>query len=135
MKRSPANSARSGKKKARRRSSESGRGRAGCDRADFLFERFRRSFCCFLHLGQKITKDKTIAVDDFSSSNGNGRLKNGAFENESVELAVFAAGIGAWREIAEEGFVKFAARETAIENFAVDAGGDGAETLLLEVAN
>src|SRR5437899_2010764 len=102
------------------------------DRAGFLFEKFRRSFCCFLHFGQKITKDKTIAIDDFSRSNGDGRSKNRAIEDERVELAVFAARVNARRKIVEKGFVEFAASEATIENFGVDAGGDGAEVLRVE---
>src|ERR1700686_4355137 len=120
---------------AKRRQAESGRAQAMCDRADFLFGTFRCSFCCFLHLRQKIAKHKAIAVYNVSRSNGNGRFKNGAIEDEGVELAVFAARVGVGRKIAEEGIVQFAAGEGGIENFGVDAGGDGAEMLLMEVAN
>src|SRR5260370_30391375 len=82
-----------------------------------------------------MAKYKTIAVDYFSRSNGDGRLKNGAIENESVEFAVFAARVGVGGKVAEEGFVEFATGETRIENFGVDASGDGAEMLLVKKAN
>jgi hypothetical protein len=59
-------------------------------------------------------------------------MKNGAIEYESVELAVFAAGVGVGRKIAEEGIVQFASGETGIENFGVDASGNGAEALLVK---
>jgi hypothetical protein len=62
-------------------------------------------------------------------------MKNGTIEDEGVELTVFAARVGVGRKIAEEGFVQFAAGEAGIENFGVDAGGDGAETLLVEMAD
>ena len=39
------------------------------------------------------------------------------------------------REIAEEGFVQFAASEAGIENFRIDASGDGSEMLFVEIAN
>jgi hypothetical protein len=86
-------------------------------------------------LGQKIAKHKAIAVDNFSRSNRDGRLKDGAVEDEGVEFAVFAAGVGVGRKIAEEGIVQFAAGEAGIENFGVDASGNGAELLFMEAAD
>lgn len=62
-------------------------------------------------------------------------MKNGAIEDEGVELTVFAARVGVGRKIAKKGFVQFAADEAGIKYFAVDAGGDGAETLLVEMAD
>src|SRR5260370_39366824 len=62
-------------------------------------------------------------------------LKNGANENERVEFAVFAARVGVGGKVAEEGFVEVASGETRIENFGVDASGDGEEMLLVKKAN
>jgi hypothetical protein len=52
-----------------------------------------------------------------------------------VEFAVFAARVGVGRKITEEGYVEFAAGEAGIEDFAVDAGGDGAEAVRVEMAD
>src|SRR5260370_41283189 len=82
-----------------------------------------------------MTKEKAIAVDDFSGSNRDGRVKDGAIEDEGVELTVFAAGVGVGRKVAEEGLVEFAAGKTGVENFGVDTCGDGTEMLLVEVAD
>ena len=62
-------------------------------------------------------------------------MKDGAIEDEGVELTIFAAGIGVRRQIAEEGFVEFAAGEAGIEDFAVHADGDGAESIGVEGAD
>jgi len=62
-------------------------------------------------------------------------LKNGAIEDEGVELTIFTARVGVGRKIAEEGFIEFAAGKGGIENFRIDARGDGAEALLVEVAD
>jgi len=62
-------------------------------------------------------------------------LKDGAIEDESVEFAVFTARVGVRRKIAEEGFVEFAAGETGIEDFGVNACGDGAETVFVEATD
>ena len=86
-------------------------------------------------MGQEIAKDETIAVDDFTRSNGNGRTEDRTIENESMEFTVFAARVGVGRKIAEEGIVEFAASEAGIENFGVDASSDGTETLLMEAAD
>jgi hypothetical protein len=71
-------------------------------------------------------------MHNFSRSNGNGRLKNRAIEDEGVELTVFAARVGVGRKIAEEGIVQFAAGEAGIENFGVNASGNGTEVLLVK---
>jgi len=62
-------------------------------------------------------------------------LKNRAIEDEGVELAVFAARVGVGRKIAKERFVQFAAGEAGIENFGIDASGNGAEMLFVEAAD
>ncbi len=62
-------------------------------------------------------------------------MKNGAIEDEGVELTIFTARVGVGRKIAEEGFIEFAAGKGGIENFRIDARGDGAEALLVEVAD
>ena len=59
-------------------------------------------------------------------------MKNRAIEDEGVELAVFAARVGAGRKIAEKGFVQFAAGEAGIENFGVNASGNSPEALLVK---
>ena len=62
-------------------------------------------------------------------------MKNGGVEDEGVEFAVFAAGVGVRREIAEEGGVELAAGEAGVEDFRIDTGGDGAEILSVEMAD
>ena len=62
-------------------------------------------------------------------------MKDGAIEDEGVEFAVFAARVGVGGEIAEEGFVEFAASEAGVENLGVDASCDGAEMLFVKVAD
>src|SRR5690349_23456056 len=74
-------------------------------------------------------------MDDFAGSNRNGPAEDGTVKDKRVEFAVFAAGIGAGRKIEEKGIVEFAADETGSENFGIDAGGDGAETLFVEKAD
>src|SRR5438552_3239539 len=86
-------------------------------------------------VGKEITEEKAIAVDDFTRSNGNGRTEDRTVENESMEFTVFAARVGVWRKVAEEGIVEFTAGEAGVENFGVDASSDGAETLLMKVAD
>jgi hypothetical protein len=90
---------------------------------------------CFLHFKKYIAKDEAITVDDFSGADGNGGLKNGTVKDESVELTVFAAGIGARRKIEEEGVVELAASEAGGEDFAVYADGNGAEFVGVEGAD
>jgi len=85
--------------------------------------------------GSRSQKIKAVAVDHLSRSNGNGRLKNRAVEDEGVKFAVFAAGVGVRGRSPEEGFVQFAAGEAGIESFRIDASGNGAETVLVEVAD
>ena len=74
-------------------------------------------------------------VDNVSGSNGNGRLKDRAVEDEGVEFAVFAARVGIGREIAEKEFVQFAAGKAGIENFRIDASGDSAEMMIVKITN
>ena len=74
-------------------------------------------------------KNKTIPADDLSRADVNGRVKDGAIENESVEFTVFTARVRLRRKIAEERFVQFAAGEAGIEDFAVHADSDGAESI------
>jgi hypothetical protein len=52
-----------------------------------------------------------------------------------VELTVFAASVGVGGEIAEEGGVKFTAGEAGVENFGVNASGDGAEMQFVKMAD
>ena len=60
-------------------------------------------------------------------------MKDGTIENKGVEFAVFAAGVDVGRKIAEQGFIEFAASKAGVENFGVDACGDGAEMMPVEV--
>ena len=62
-------------------------------------------------------------------------MKNRAGEDEGVEFSVFAAGVGVLRKIAEEGCIQFAAGEAGIESFWIDASGDGAEMMIVKIAN
>jgi len=62
-------------------------------------------------------------------------MKNGGVEDEGVEFAVFATGIGVEREITEEGSVEFAAGEAGVEDFGIDASGDGAEMVVVEITD
>src|SRR5262249_38329152 len=93
-------------------------------------------FVWFGILGRKkVAKDETVAMDDFAGSYGNGPAEDGTVKNKGMKFAVFAAGVGARRKIAEKRSVKFAPGETGIENFGINAGGDGAEMLCLEEAD
>jgi hypothetical protein len=74
-------------------------------------------------------------MDDFTSLNGNRPAKDGTVKDKSVKFAVFAAGIGVRRKIAEKRVVEFAASEAGVENLRIDAGGDGAETLRVKEAD
>jgi len=82
-----------------------------------------------------MTKNKTIAVYYVSRSNGNGRLKDRAVEDEGVEFAVFAARVRVGRKVTEEGCVEFAAGEAGVKSFRIDASSDGAEILVVKVAD
>lgn len=84
---------------------------------------------------QQITKDERVALDDFASANGNGRAENRAIENEGVEFAVFAARIDAGGELAEEFGSQFPARKGSVEFAGIDAGGEGAETVVQEAGS
>jgi len=74
-------------------------------------------------------------MDDLPGSNGDGPPENRAIEDKGVEFAVFAAGVGAGREIAKKRVVEFASGEAGIENLGINANGGGAETLQVEKAN
>src|SRR5215467_7382763 len=74
-------------------------------------------------------------MDDFAGANGNGPAEDRTIEDKSVKFAVFATGIGVRRKITEKGIVEFAPGETGGEDFRIDAGGDGAETIGLKFAN
>src|SRR2546430_11947315 len=74
-------------------------------------------------------------MDDFAGSNGNGPVEDGASEDKRVKFAVFAAGIGAGRKVAEKRFVELPAGKARGEDFRINANGDGAETLGVEFAN
>jgi hypothetical protein len=91
------------------------------------------SFCFFLQW-QQITKNKIVAVDDFAGPEWDGVLEDWAVEDEGMELAVFAAGIGLRRKIREERGVQFTACERAGEDSGVDTGSYGAELVSPEVA-
>ena len=62
-------------------------------------------------------------------------MKDRAVEDEGMEFAIFAASVGAGRKVAEKGFVEFTACEAGVENFGIDAGGDGAEMLFVKMAD
>src|SRR5437764_12289448 len=74
-------------------------------------------------------------MDDLPGSNGDGPPENRAIEDKGVEFAVFAAGVGAGREIAKKRVVEFASGEAGIEHLGINANGGGAETLHVEKAN
>jgi hypothetical protein len=90
---------------------------------------------CFLHFKKYIAKDEAITVDDFSGADGNGGLENGTVKDESVELTVFATGIGVRGKVEDEGLVELATGEAGGEDFAVDANGDRAEFVGVKGAN
>src|SRR5260370_31492740 len=75
---------------------------------------------------EQIAIDEGIALDDFAGANRNGIAEDRTIENEGVELAVFAAGVDVGRQIAEEGSVELATGEAGVENFEINAGGEGA---------
>src|SRR5713226_4657413 len=118
-----------------RRRAESWRGQRWCERTDCSSRKDRVSFYGFLHFRQQIAKHKTIAVYNFSRADRNGKVKDRAVKNKSVELAVFAAGVSAGREIGEERIVELASSEAAIEDLGIHANGDGAEALRVEETN
>ena len=62
-------------------------------------------------------------------------MKNGAVEDEGVELTVFAAGIGVRGKIVEEGLIQLAAGETRSEDSGIDTDSDGAESIGVELAD
>ena len=76
---------------------------------------------------EKIGEDETVARDDFTDIDGNGKREHRAGAGERVELAVFAAGIDGGGKIGEKLFVKGAAGEADVEFFRVDTGEIGAE--------
>jgi len=60
----------------------------------------------------------------------------GAIEERKLWNSPFSPqGVGVGRKVAEEGLVEFAAGESGVENFRIDAGGDGAEMLVVEQAD
>src|SRR5947209_8125561 len=118
-----------------RRRAESWRGRGWCERTDCFSRKDRFSSFCFLHIGQQITKHKTIAVYNFSRADRNGKVKDRAVDDEGMEFAVFAAGINAGREIGEERIVELAASEAAIEDLGIHTNCDGAEALRVKEMN
>lgn len=74
-------------------------------------------------------------MDDFTGSNRNGPAEDRAVKDKGVKFAIFAAGVGTGRKIAEERVIKFAPGETGSEDFGINAGGDGSETLRVEEAD
>jgi len=78
---------------------------------------------------KEVTKDETVAIDDFAGSNGNGPAEDGTVKDEAMKFAVFAAGVGARRKVSEKRIVELAAGETGREDFGINAGGNGAEML------
>src|SRR5256886_1170581 len=52
-----------------------------------------------------------------------------------VKFAVFTARVDLGRKVAEERLVEFAAGKAWVENFGVNASGDGAETLFVEATD
>src|SRR5260370_310053 len=82
-----------------------------------------------------MAEQKGMPVENLHRGNRNRRTKNRPVENESVKLAVFAAGIGLGRQVSEEGLVQFAPGKAAVENFAINTDRNGAEFIRVESAN
>jgi len=62
-------------------------------------------------------------------------VKNGAVEDEGVELAVFAAGVNQRRQVTEKRCIEFPSGEAAVKDLAVHAHGDGAKARGVQVAD
>ena len=74
---------------------------------------------------EKIAEGEAFAVHDFAVLYRDGTAEDGTGENESVEFAVFAAGIHSGWEVGEKGGREFPAREAVVEFFGIDADGYG----------
>src|ERR1017187_1510707 len=70
---------------------------------------------------QQIRVDEAIHGAHFSGPDGEGPAEHGAIVDDGVELAVFAAGVGGFRQGGEQGAVEFAAGEGVIERAGIDA--------------
>src|ERR1700739_790386 len=92
----------------------------------------RARACVGVFGGEEVAEDEAVAVDDFPGLNRNRPAKDGAVEDESVELAVFAAGVRGRRKIAAEEIIKFAAGGAGVEDFGINANGNGAKALRAE---
>src|ERR1041384_6303882 len=83
--------------------------------------------------GCKVAINKAVAVDYFAHGERDRVAEDGAGENEGVELAIFAAGINIGRKIAEERLIEFTTGEAGGEDLGVNANGDGAKTVRVEL--
>src|SRR5262249_42610718 len=83
---------------------------------------------------QQISEIETVARNDFARDNAHGKAKVRSVVDKRMELSVFAAGIGARRQIAKERFVEQAPREGGIKSLGVHANGDRAEPSAKELA-